>query len=184
MTRPDDSLRNENTAVYPIHESTMILPQVAAPDVDGKGLWRVRLMLLGGLTAVIAVMVAVGVSLLSSEERPAVGVADVPATSVPDEIAAAGPEPSHREDPPVVTTETVTTTSVVPFPTRTVRAKALPRGVSRVRVPGAAGVRRGTYEVTYRDGVVIDRKLVRSVIVKKPVTRVVAVGVAKPKSRR
>jgi hypothetical protein len=184
VTHPDDSIRHENTAVYPIDPPTMILPQAAPPDADGENVWRLRLMLLGGLTAVIAVVVAVAVSVLSPGEGPAAGVPDAPASSAPGETPAARPEPTLADDPPVVTTRTVTTTSAVPFPTRTVRAKALPKGVTRVRVAGVAGARRDTYEVTYRDGVAVGRKLVRSVVVQQPVTRVVAVGVAKPKPRR
>ena len=34
------------------------------------------------------------------------------------------------------------------------------------------------------DGVAVDRKLIRSEVVRKQVTRVVAVGVAKPRPRR
>jgi hypothetical protein len=158
---------------------TMILPQV--PEADGNSLWRLRLMLLGGLTAVIAVVVAVAVSVLSPDDRPAAGL---PAASAPGGTADAGAEPTPADDQPVVTTETVTTTSAVPFPTRTVKAKALPRGVQRVRVPGVAGVRRDTYEVTYHDGAVARRTLVSSVVVRQPVTQVVAVGRGKPKSRR
>jgi hypothetical protein len=155
----------------PHDQPTMILPQVE-PDAGAEGLWRTRLLLLGGLTTVMAVVVAVAVSALSPGERPA--------TSAP----AVADVPSAEPSPPAVTTETVTATSAVPFPTRTVRVKGLRKGERRVRVAGVPGQRRETYEVTYRDGAVVERELVGSVVVRQPVTEVVAVGAGKQKRRR
>jgi len=45
-----------------------------------------------------------------------------------------------------------------------------------VRTHGVAGVKVFTYEVTLTNGVETDRKLVRTVVAKRPVNRVIAVG--------
>jgi resuscitation-promoting factor RpfB len=73
-------------------------------------------------------------------------------------------------------TRTVTETKRIPYKTRRVNDAGLARGKTRVRVAGVAGVRTLTYKVTFTDGVETDRKLVRQVVTRRPVTRVIAVG--------
>ncbi len=77
---------------------------------------------------------------------------------------------------PVVARRTVTERRAVPFTTRTVEDDELPEGETRVRTKGVAGVRTLTYEVILTDGEETGRKLVKSVVTRKPVTKVVSVG--------
>lgn len=77
---------------------------------------------------------------------------------------------------PVIEKRTVTERKEIPFAKRTVQDPSLPKGTTKVRTKGVKGVKTLTYEVTYTDGVETDRKLVREVITKAPVTEVVAVG--------
>lgn len=57
-----------------------------------------------------------------------------------------------------------------------VKDSALSKGSTRVRNPGVRGVEILTYKVTLRNGIQTHKELVRKVIVRAPVTRVVAVG--------
>jgi hypothetical protein len=52
----------------------------------------------------------------------------------------------------------------------------LPEGTKEVRVRGVSGVRTVTYEVTLTDGVQTGKRLAGSVVTKRPVTKVVAIG--------
>jgi hypothetical protein len=76
----------------------------------------------------------------------------------------------------VVKKRTVTSTRAIPFKTIRVNDSALSKGSTRVRNPGARGVEVLTYKVTLRNGIQTHKELVRKVIVRAPVTRVVAVG--------
>ncbi|NMO51909.1 hypothetical protein HH310_11975 [Actinoplanes sp. TBRC 11911] len=77
---------------------------------------------------------------------------------------------------PVVTTKKVTKRTAIAFTTRTVKDPDLEKGDTEVRTKGVAGVRTITYEVTMTDGKETSRKQISSVVTKKPVTKVVAVG--------
>ena len=93
-----------------------------------------------------------------------------PTTAAPRTAATTAPAP------PAVTKRLVTARESVPFPTRRVRDADLAKGETRVRQRGANGVRTRTYEVTVTDGVPGARRLIRTVVTRKPVARVVAVG--------
>ena len=84
-----------------------------------------------------------------------------------------------------VVKKTVTTTKKIAFPTRTVKDGSLAKGKKRTMAQGRAGVRTLTYEVTLTGGKQTAKKLIKSVVTRKPVTRVIAVGTqaAKPKSQ-
>jgi resuscitation-promoting factor RpfB len=87
------------------------------------------------------------------------------------------PAPSAEEAAePVVEKRTETKRKAVPYKTRKVKDSSLDEGETSVRTRGVAGVRTLTYEVTITDGEVTSRKLVRSVVTKKAVTKVVVVG--------
>jgi hypothetical protein len=91
------------------------------------------------------------------------------------------PSPSLPAEPqPKVETRTVTETAAIAYSTRTVNDGALLTGTSRVRTKGVAGVRTLTYQVTVTDGRQTAKKLIKSVVTRKPVTKVVAVGTRKP----
>ncbi len=78
--------------------------------------------------------------------------------------------------PPSVTRTTVTERQSIPFSTRKVKDSSLAKGKTEVRTRGVTGVKTLTYEVTSTDGTETGRKLVRTAVTRKPVTKVVAVG--------
>jgi hypothetical protein len=99
-----------------------------------------------------------------------------PAASPPPVMSSAptvAPPPSAT---PQVETRTVTATARIAFSTKTVKDSALAKGKTKVRTRGAAGVRTLTYEVTFVDGHQTTKKLIKSVVTKKPVAKVVSVG--------
>ena len=77
---------------------------------------------------------------------------------------------------PVTGTRLVTETRPIAFRTRWVADRSMPWGASRVQTPGQPGTRTMTYEVTTAGGRETGRKLVKSAVTSRPVTRVVAVG--------
>nr|WP_296073278.1 G5 domain-containing protein [uncultured Actinoplanes sp.] len=98
-----------------------------------------------------------------------------------DQPAAATSEPetvptSAAAQAPVVTKKRVTQSKTIGFTTRTVKDSTLPKGETEVRTKGVAGVRTITYEVTLTDGKETSRKQISSVVTRKPVTKVIAVG--------
>ncbi|WP_205718440.1 G5 domain-containing protein [Actinomadura sp. WMMA1423] len=110
----------------------------------------------------------------------ACGAEGAPAAARPSKAAAsASPSTSAStvaEATPTTTKRTVTRTRKIPFRTRKVNDAALAKGATKVRTRGAAGLKTLTYEVTLTNGVETDRKLIRTVVTKRAVTRVVAVG--------
>jgi resuscitation-promoting factor RpfB len=97
----------------------------------------------------------------------------VPATvSATPSVAPSAPAQAS----PVVKKRTVTRRRAIPFKTMRVNDSALSKGSTRVRNPGVRGVEVLTYRVTFRNGIQTHKELVRKVIVRAPVTRVVAVG--------
>lgn len=93
-----------------------------------------------------------------------------PATVAP--TTAAAPEGAT----PAVDKRTVVERQTIRNATRRVKTASLDKGETRVRTKGAAGVRTLTYEVTYTDGEPTARKLMKSEVTRKPVTRVIEVG--------
>ena len=104
---------------------------------------------------------------------PPSSAAAEPTTTTPASPAA---EPTATPAQPVVTRRIVTTRRAVPFGTRRVRDASLAKGETRVRQRGVSGVKTLTYEVTVTDGVPTTRRLLRTVVTRKPVSRVIAVG--------
>jgi hypothetical protein len=129
-----------------------------------------------------AIKIALAVSSLlvfsacGSEATPtatATRAAIVPATtSATPSVAPSTPAQASS----VVKKRTVTSRRPIPFKTMRVNDSALSKGSTRVRNPGVRGVEVLTYKVTLRNGIQTHKELVRKVIVRAPVTRVVAVG--------
>ncbi|GAA2533450.1 hypothetical protein GCM10010201_36090 [Pilimelia columellifera subsp. columellifera] len=71
---------------------------------------------------------------------------------------------------------TVTETGSIPFTTKQVNDPSLPSGSTKVKVPGVAGVKTLTFEVTSTNGAQTGKKLIRTVVTKRPITRVIAKG--------
>jgi hypothetical protein len=87
------------------------------------------------------------------------------------------PEPSPAASAtPKIQTRAVTQTVRIPFMTKTVKDSSLPKGTSKIRTHGVAGVKSLTYQVTLTDGAQTSKKLLRQQITKQPVTQVVAIG--------
>lgn len=108
--------------------------------------------------------------------EPTQQAGDQPSAEVPTtEPSSAAPASAQ----PVVTTKKVTQRTAIAFTTRTVKDPDLEKGDTEVRTKGVAGVRTITYEVTVTDGKETSRKQISSVVTKKPVTKVVAVGTKK-----
>lgn len=113
----------------------------------------------------------------SSTPTP-VEAAAAPSAPVADPTTA-GPttEPSpSASSAPVVEKRTVRVTKSIPFGTRTVKDPSRAAGTKSVRVKGVTGVRTLTYQVTVTDGVETGRKLVRSAVTRRPVTKVIVLG--------
>jgi len=99
--------------------------------------------------------------------------ATVPATaSATPSVASSTPVQAS----PAVKKRVVTNRRAIPFMTMRVNDSTLSKGSTRVRNPGVRGVEILTYKVTFRNGIQTHKELVRKVIVRAPVTRVIAVG--------
>ncbi|WFE38320.1 G5 domain-containing protein [Micromonospora sp. WMMD998] len=114
---------------------------------------------------------------------PATAGVDATAPAIVD-LATSAPSPTEASPAasPLVRITTVTSTAKIAYSTRTVKDATLSRGTKKVRTRGVAGVRTLTYQVTVTDGVQTGKKLVRSVVTRKPVTQVVAVGTKQTRS--
>jgi resuscitation-promoting factor RpfB len=77
---------------------------------------------------------------------------------------------------PVVKKRIVTSRRAIPFKTMRVNDSTLSKGSNRVRSRGVRGVEILTYKITFRNGIQVHQELIRTVIVRAPVTRVIAVG--------
>jgi hypothetical protein len=106
-----------------------------------------------------------------TQEVADLGTPPLGAESAPAKVAETTAEPA-----PVVETRTVTEKKRIRYSTREVKDSSLPEGTRRTRTRGRDGVRALTYEVTFTDGEPSGRKLVSSEVIRKPVTKVVAVG--------
>jgi hypothetical protein len=96
-----------------------------------------------------------------------------PSTTGPSTTEATPTEATPTE---TVTKKTVTEQAKIPYETRRVKDSSLAKGKTRVRTAGVNGVKTITYEVTYTDGEQTSRRTVKSVVTRKPVTKVIAVG--------
>ena len=102
-------------------------------------------------------------SALSSTAAGTTSLSDTRSTTT----TTTGPEITHR---------TVRVRRAIAFRTRTVEDASRDEGTRAVVTRGADGVQELVYRVRVVDGVTTTRTLIRKVTVKKPVTRVVAVG--------
>ncbi|WP_433307667.1 G5 domain-containing protein [Actinoplanes sp. CA-030573] len=110
----------------------------------------------------------------SVEETAATDPAATAATTDPAATDPAATDPTTAA--PVVTTKTVKQTKSIPYGTREVEDDSLAEGKTKVRVKGVNGVRTITYQVTLTDGEETARKQISSVVTRKPVTKVIAIG--------
>ena len=104
---------------------------------------------------------------------PATQAAAVPATGSATPSAASS---TSAQASPVVEKRIITNRRAIPFKTMRVNESTLSKGSNRVRSHGVRGVEILTYKITFRNGIQVRKELIRTVIVKAPVTRVIAVG--------
>lgn len=71
---------------------------------------------------------------------------------------------------------TVTVEEDLPFEREMIRDNSIAFGVENVKNPGVKGLAKVTYEVTYYDGVEVDRVKIQSVTIEEPEKEVVVVG--------
>ena len=67
-------------------------------------------------------------------------------------------------------------TRSIPFSKRTVTDDSVPEGESAITTRGVRGVKKLTYRITYVGGERVSKKLIRTVVTKKPVTQIRTVG--------
>jgi hypothetical protein len=128
----------------------------------------VALVLLGGCTAspepTDAKPPAVG-GLAADGERQSAGSPVEESAELPQESTA-----------PRIETRTVTKKARVSYASRTVEDSSLRKGTRKVRTKGVAGVRTLTYRVTLTNGRQTAKKLIKSEVTRRPITKVVAIG--------
>jgi resuscitation-promoting factor RpfB len=78
---------------------------------------------------------------------------------------------------PVVEKRIITDRRAIPFKTMRVNDSTLSKDTTRVRNTGSRGVEILTYKATFLNGIQTHKELIRKVIVRAPVTRVIAVGI-------
>jgi hypothetical protein len=113
----------------------------------------------------------------SSQQLPQVEPTPIPAVST-------GHKSDHTPTAALhVSTRTVTETVSIPYPIRSVDDPKLEQDARHVLTRGVPGVRTLTFRVTVTGGRQTAKELVRSVVTKRPVSMVVAVGTKKPERR-
>lgn len=72
--------------------------------------------------------------------------------------------------------QTATVEESIPFSTREIQDLDRPVGYKKVQTAGTKGKKSVTYEITMKDGKEIKRKVIQSIVLKKPTEEVVVVG--------
>jgi resuscitation-promoting factor RpfB len=128
----------------------------------------------------IKITLAVGsllvVSACGSAEAPSVTATRATIAPATGSTTPSVASSTSAQASPVVKKRIVTNRRIIPFKTMRVNDSALSKGSTRVRNPGVRGVEILTYKVTFRNGIQTHKELIRKVIVRAPVTRVIAVG--------
>jgi hypothetical protein len=88
-------------------------------------------------------------------------------------VAVASPAGAAQSD---VTHKTITKTETIPFKTVLTKTASLNKGVHKTSIKGVAGVRTKIIKLSLRDGSVVAKKVLKSTVTKKPVSKVVLVG--------
>lgn len=95
----------------------------------------------------------------------------------------AGLEPGMLVQVDRVTVDTVEEEVPLQFSVRRESDNSLSRGITKVVQRGVPGLERKTWEITYKNGQEVERRLVDSTVVQKPVEQVVKVGALQVASR-
>ncbi len=94
----------------------------------------------------------------------------------PDTAVLKAANVSEQKAEPVITTKKKTETKAVAYQTKKYNTNKLAKGKTRVDKQGKEGKREIVYEITYKDGKEISRKVISDKVTVKPVDKVVAVG--------
>ncbi|MCU7726661.1 G5 domain-containing protein [Actinoplanes sp. KI2] len=106
------------------------------------------------------------------------------AAAPPKSAVIGGPAPvAGGAVQPVQTTRVETETREIPYETRTVRDPGLPRGTRQIETPGVNGLETLRYLVTLTDGRPTDRRLIATVVTRRPQFQVVSLGTQRPVRR-
>jgi hypothetical protein len=81
-----------------------------------------------------------------------------------------------KDDKPAVKQRTVRKQVRIPFSSQSRSTDALNKGVAKVSQAGRPGLRVTTFRVTFKNGVQTARKLLKTVVVRKPVPRITLHG--------
>jgi resuscitation-promoting factor RpfB len=125
--------------------------------------------------AIVAVLAASGLVLLGACGSVG-GSASAPTKTVQSSATPSSSSNAATGAAPVVKQRTITERRAIPFDTRRVRDPSLAKGTTKVRARGVAGVKVFTYELTFTNGVQTAKRLIRTMVAKRPVTRVIAIG--------
>jgi hypothetical protein len=175
MTRPD------HAGWSPANETA----RVRQPQRAGLGAGQKAAVIIGsaamGLILVCGVATAlIGLSAKDPQpDRPA--AAQQPPAPVRAPLVSTAPTTTAPTPTVALTKSTVVEEEEIPFGVTTVKDPSLAKGTTRVRSRGVAGLKRITFEVTHANGVETGREKVREEVVRKPVTKVVAVGTKQPR---
>jgi hypothetical protein len=97
-------------------------------------------------------------------------------TVTPTASGTVTPSTAPAAAAPVVKKRIVTKSRAIPFATRRVLDPSLAKGTRWARTRGVTGVRMLTYRVTFTNGVRTGKKLIRTAIMRAPVSRVIVIG--------
>jgi len=84
--------------------------------------------------------------------------------------------PNSSKVAPVETKKTISETSEVAYIKTSVDDANIEKGKSTIKTAGVNGIKTFTYEVTYKDGVQSEKKLVKEEVTTAPITEVTAIG--------
>lgn len=83
---------------------------------------------------------------------------------------------------PVITTKLTSETQIIPFVSSSVNDATLAKGITKVTIIGLNGSETLNYEITYKNGLQTDKKLLDTVIDIQPVNQVTSIGTYVAKS--
>lgn len=81
-----------------------------------------------------------------------------------------------RPSAPVITTKLISETQIVPFTSSTINDATITKGTTKITTIGVNGSETLNYEITYKDGLQTDKKLLNTVVDIQPINQVTSTG--------
>lgn len=130
----------------------------------------------GVVVVLIVLVLGGGLSACGAQENQGAGGTPAPFAEPVATSAKPSPKPSKT------TKKVVTEIRRIPFKQVTVKDASLAKGKTQIRTRGVQGTERLTFEITYAGGKQVSKRLLRTVVTKRPVAQVRVVGtkVAQP----